>query len=236
MNTKKVLELIRQGDLDNDFIEIYVDTEQLEYQKKRYINAILKFKEHYGDGDIKIFSAPGRSEIGGNHTDHQHGQVLACALNLDAIAIVKPNDAAEICLISEDSERIVVDITNLEIKKEEMGTTLSLIKGVVAGFKNHGYKIGGFFAYVTSDVLIGSGMSSSAAFETLVGTILSGLYNEMKIHSTDIAIIGQHAENVYFGKPCGLMDQMACSTGSLVHIDFKNPKEPVVERVAFDLT
>ncbi len=235
MNTKKILELIRQGDLDNDFIDIYVDTEQLEYQKKRYTNAILKFKEHYRDGDIKIFSAPGRSEIGGNHTDHQHGQVLACALNLDAIAIVKASDVQEIHLISSDSEEIVVDITNLEIKEEEMGTTLALIKGVVAGFKNHGYEIGGFNAYVTSDVLIGSGMSSSAAFETLVGTILSGLYNEMKIHSTDIAIIGQYAENVYFGKPCGLMDQMACSTGSLVHIDFNNPKEPVVERIAFDL-
>ena len=168
----------------------------------------MKFEEYYGDDDIKIFSAPGRSEIGGNHTDHQQGQVLACALNLDAIANVKPSDASEIRLVSGDSEEIVVDITELENKGEEMGTTLALIKGVVAGFKNHGYNIGGFCAYVTSDVLIGSGMSSSAAFETLVGTILSGLYNDMKIHSTDIAIIGQYAENVYFGKPCGLMDQI----------------------------
>ena len=120
MNTKKVLELICQGELDNDFIDIYVDIEQLEYQKKRYVNAIMKFEEYYGDDDIKIFSAPGRSEIGGNHTDHQHGQVLACALNLDAIAIVKPSDASEIRLVSGDSEEIVVDITELENKGEEM--------------------------------------------------------------------------------------------------------------------
>ena len=129
----------------------------------------------------------------------------------------------------------MVDLTDLAIKEEEMGTTLSLIKGVLAGFQERNYKLGGFHAYITSDVLIGSGVSSSAAFETLIGSILSGLYNEMQISSTDIAIIGQYAENVYFGKPCGLMDQMACSTGSLVYIDFYDPKAPVVERVSFDM-
>ena len=234
MDTKKIIELIENGSFDEKLIDIYVDTEQLEYQKKRYIDTIFKFEEHYGAGDVQIFSAPGRSEIGGNHTDHQHGKVLACAINRDAIGVVKPMDG-EIRLISDGSEEFVVDITDIAIKEEEKGTTLALIKGVVAGLQERNYKIGGFQAYITSDVLIGSGVSSSAAFETLIGSILSGLYNEMTISSTDIAIIGQYAENVYFGKPCGLMDQMACSTGSLVYIDFYDSKNPVVEKVAFDM-
>ncbi len=234
MDTKKIIELIENGSLDEKFIDIYVDTEQLEYQKKRYINTITKFEEHYGDGEVQIFSAPGRSEIGGNHTDHQHGKVLACAINRDAIGVVKPLEGV-VRLISDGSEEYVVDIADIAIKEEEKGTTLALVKGVLAGFQERNYKIGGFCAYITSDVLIGSGVSSSAAFETLIGSILSGLYNEMTISSTDIAIIGQYAENIYFGKPCGLMDQMACSTGSLVYIDFYDPKNPVVERVAFDM-
>lgn len=234
MDTKKIIELIESGNFDEKLIDIYVDTDQLEYQKKRYIDTITKFEEYYGEGEVQIFSAPGRSEIGGNHTDHQHGKVLACAINRDAIGVVKQIDG-EIRLISDGSEEYVVDISDLAIKEEEKGTTLSLIKGVLAGFQERNYKIGGFKAYITSDVLIGSGVSSSAAFETLIGSILSGLYNEMSISSTDIAIIGQYAENVYFGKPCGLMDQMACSTGSLVYIDFYDPKNPVVERVSFDM-
>lgn len=235
MDIKKILELINQGDFDADFVDIYVDESQLEYQRKRYIEAIMKFEELYGNGDIKIFSAPGRSEIGGNHTDHQHGKVLACAINMDAIAIVKKTEAEEVRLVSNDSEEIVVDITNLSICETDKGSTMALIKGVLAGLCERGYQIGGFHAYITSDVLIGSGVSSSAAFETLIGTILSGLYNEMKISSTDIAIIGQFAENIYFGKPCGLMDQMACSIGSLVYIDFVNPEKPLVEKISFDL-
>ncbi|MBR2046419.1 MAG: galactokinase [Agathobacter sp.] len=235
MDTKKVLELIRKGDLDRDIIDIYVDAEQLEYQKERYVDAIMKFKEYYGDGDIEIFSAPGRSEIGGNHTDHQHGKVLACAINMDAIGIVKKVKAEEVRIVSDDSVEIVVDITDLTIREEEKGSTLSLIKGVLAGFHGKGYKIGGFSAYITSDVLIGSGVSSSAAFETLIGAILSGLYNKMMVPAIEIAMIGQFAENIYFGKPCGLMDQMACSIGSLVYIDFLNPEKPHVEKIAFDL-
>ena len=235
MDTKKIIDLIKENEFNKKLNEIYVDAERLEYQKERYIDTIRKFEEHYGAGDVQIFSAPGRSEIGGNHTDHQHGKVLACAINLDAIGIVRKSELNEVRLISDGSDEIVVDITDLAIKEAEMGTTLSLIKGVLAGFQERDYKIGGFEAYITSDVLIGSGVSSSAAFETLIGSILSGLYNDMSISSTDIAIIGQYAENVYFGKPCGLMDQMACSTGSLVYIDFKDPKAPVVERIPFDM-
>jgi len=235
MDTKKVLELIQKGDLNHDFIDIYVDAEQLEYQKKRYISAITKFVDCYGDGDIQIFSAPGRSEVGGNHTDHQHGKVLACAINMDAIGVVKRVKAEEVRIVSDDSSEIVVDITDLTIREEEKGSTLALIKGVLAGFHGKGYEIGGFCAYITSDVLIGSGVSSSAAFETLIGTILSGLYNKMMVPAVEIAMIGQYAENTYFGKPCGLMDQMACSIGSLAYIDFRNPEKPYVEKIDFDL-
>lgn len=234
MDAAKMRECIKNGEFDQKFIDVYVDAEQLEYQKKRYIDAITKFEELYGAGEAQVFSAPGRSEIGGNHTDHQHGKVLACAINRDAIGVVKPV-ADEIRLVSDGSEEYVVNLSDISMKEEEKGTTLSLIKGVLAGFLERNYKIGGFHAYITSDVLIGSGVSSSAAFETLIGSILSGLYNDMSISSTDIAIIGQYAENVYFGKPCGLMDQMACSTGSLVYIDFKEPKAPVVEKVSFDM-
>ena len=138
-------------------------------------------------------------------------------------------------VVSDGYDLITISLDNLTRKEEEEGTTISLIKGVLAGFVEHGHTVGGFQAYITSDVLIGAGLSSSAAFETIIGTIISGLYNDMTISPIEIAIIGQYAENVYFGKPCGLMDQMACSVGSLVHIDFANPADPMVERVEFDL-
>lgn len=235
MDTKKIIELIEKGDFDKKFQEIYVDVELIEYQKKRYIQAITKFEEYYEGGDVQIFSAPGRSEIGGNHTDHQHGKVLACAINMDAIGVVKQISAEEIRIISDDSEEIVVDTTELAVNEEDKESTKALIKGVLDGLCQRGYKIGGFCAYITSDVLIGSGVSSSAAFETLIGSILSGLYNNMEVSPVEIAMIGQYAENVHFGKPCGLMDQMACSIGNLVYIDFVNVKEPYVEKVSFDL-
>lgn len=235
MHVKKVLDSISKGDLDSDFVDIYVDAEQLEYQKERYVNAIKKFEEYYGDGEIKIFSAPGRSEIGGNHTDHQHGKVLACAINKDAIAIVKKVKDDEVRIVSDDAKEIVVDIADVTICEEEKGSTLALVKGVLVGFLERGYKVGGFHTYITSDVLIGSGVSSSAAFETLIGAILSGLYNKMKVSDVEIAKIGQFSENIYFGKPCGLMDQMACSIGNLVYIDFYNPEKPLVEKIPFNL-
>ena len=184
---------------------------------------------------MEIYSAPGRSEIGGNHTDHQHGEVLAASINNDAIAIVKKLEEPVVKIISDGYDLITITLDDLEKKTSEEGSTTSLIRGVLAGTREHGYAIGGFQAYVTSDVLIGAGLSSSAAFETIIGTILSGLYNDMSISAIEIAIIGQFAENIYFGKPCGLMDQMACSVGSLVHIDFANPEKPVVNRVEFDL-
>ncbi len=216
--------------------DIYISPAVADLQIKRYIHALDQFKEIFGDGKVSIYSAPGRSEIGGNHTDHQHGNVLAASIHLDALAVVRPNNSNTIRFQSEGYELIEVSITKSAPSSDNYGTTQALVAGVVAGFMEEGYTVGGFDAYITSDVLIGAGLSSSAAFETLVGTILSGLYNEMKVSPVEIAKIGQSAENVYFGKPCGLMDQMACSVGSLVHIDFIDAANPKVEKVDFDLS
>lgn len=221
---------------DNLLADIYVDTSLISYQKQRYIEAVRSYIQCFGEGDVAIYSAPGRSEIGGNHTDHQHGQVLAAGINLDAIAVVCATSDSLIRIKSDGYDMITIDTGSpCEPVESEKESTISLIRGVVEGIRQHGHKIGGFQAYITSDVLIGAGLSSSAAFEVLIGTILSGLYNEMKVSPIEIAIISQYAENVYFGKPCGLMDQMACSVGSLVHIDFKDTTNPAVEKVEFDL-
>lgn len=235
MQSKELIQAIKSGQLNEVFTDIYGEGIHTEYQNKRYTDAVERFVNLYGDGEISIFSAPGRTEIGGNHTDHQHGEVLAASINLDAIAIVKKTDDSVVRVRSDVYPEVIISLDNLSACADEKGTTLSLIKGVLAGFTNRSLEIGGFDAYITSDVLIGSGLSSSAAFEVLIGTILSGLYNDMNVSPVLIARIGQYAENVYFGKPCGLMDQMACSVGNLVYIDFGKPQEPVVEKVDCDM-
>ena len=223
-----------QGKHSALFKDIYLDESLLDYQNKRYADAVAKFEELFGEKEVEIYSAPGRSEVGGNHTDHQLGMVLATSINLDAIAVVSKTGENIIRVVSEGYDMVEVDIEDLEEKAFEEGTTIALIRGVAANLKERGYVIGGFESYITSDVLIGAGLSSSAAFEVIIGTILSGLFNDMSISPVLIAQAGQFAENVYFGKPSGLMDQMACSVGGLIHIDFKNPEEPVVEKVPSD--
>lgn len=235
MKADVLIDEIRGGAYDSLLADIYVDAEVIPYQKGRYITSLEKFISIYGNDDVEIYSAPGRTEVCGNHTDHQHGEVLAGAINKDAVAVVRKSDESAVKIVSEGYDMIAVNLDELEYQDAEKESTLSLIKGVLYKTKELGYKIGGFDAYITSDVLIGAGLSSSAAFETLIGTILSGCYNQMTIDPIVIAQIGQFAENNYFGKPCGLMDQMACSVGSLVHIDFANPNKPVVERVVLDL-
>lgn len=214
--------------------DLYLDEAKVSEQTNRYIHAIEEYEKVFGSQEVEIYSAPGRSEIGGNHTDHQHGEVLAASINLDAIAVVSKIPDREVRIISDGYPLITIDLMQLEYRKDEEGTTAALIRGVLDGVQKRGYKTGGFQAYVTSDVLIGAGLSSSAAFETIIGTILSGLYNDMRISATEIATIGQYAENIYFGKPCGLMDQMACSVGNLVYIDFQNQEHPQVQQVAID--
>ena len=226
LNNKKYDELLN---------DIYVDTNLLDYQRERYVKAINKYVSLYGDTDVEIYSAPGRSEVGGNHTDHQHGCVLAAAVNLDAIAVVGRVDN-KIKVLSDNFDIAPINLEDLEIKKAEEGTSEALIRGVCARLKELGYNVGGFNAFITSDVLMGAGLSSSAAFETIIGTIISGLYNDMTIDPVVIAQVGQYAENVYFGKPCGLMDQCASSVGSLINIDFNDVAKPIVNKVDVDFS
>ncbi len=211
------------------------DTRRLEEQKSRYRNLAERFQKEFEEKDVRFFSTPGRSEIGGNHTDHNHGRVLAAAIHLDSIAIAAPVAEHVITVISEGyKERFEIDLTDLDAKKEEERTTFALIRGIAARFKTLGYEIGGYCAAISSDVLPGSGLSSSASIEVLLATILNALYNDNRIGNEELAVIGQYAENVYFNKPSGLMDQMTCAVGGIVTIDFKNPQQPIVQKVNFD--
>ena len=221
-----------------DFFEavrpLYVDETKLEAQRSRYTNALGKFEQLFGDGPVELFSAPGRSEVGGNHTDHQRGKVLACSLNLDVIAVVRKRVDGVITVQSEGYPLDQVDLKELNPVAGEEGTSKALIRGVAGALAEAGYTVGGFDAYTTSEVLQGSGMSSSAAFEVLLGTILSGLYNNDTVSPVEVAKASQVAENQYFGKPSGLLDQMACSVGNLVTIDFADASDPKVRRVDAD--
>ncbi|MBQ6232317.1 MAG: galactokinase [Clostridia bacterium] len=198
----------------------------------------IKIQEAYKRGAEAmkqyIFSAPGRTEISGNHTDHQHGCVLAASVNLKTTARVVLNGTSVIRIQSEGYPVISIDLTDLSVRDDEKNSTAALVRGVAAAFAQRGAKLSGFDAQVSSTVLPGSGLSSSAAFEVLIGNILNGLFFENRLDAVEIAKIGQYAENVYFGKPCGLMDQMASSVGSMVFIDFKDEQNPQVERIAFD--
>lgn len=183
---------------------------------------------------LMYYSAPGRTEIGGNHTDHQNGCVLAATVNLVTVAEVKPNNLQQIRIFSEGYAPLTVDISDLCVHVEERNTTTALVRGVAAAFASKGVKLEGFDARVRSSVFPGSGLSSSAAFEVLIGTVCNELFCEGRMSALEIAQIGQYAENVYFGKPSGLMDQMASAVGGLVFIDFEDPAKPIVERLEYD--
>jgi galactokinase len=226
---------ISAGELDAKLTGLY-GAEALEAQKARYLGACDKFSEYFpGKSDVSVFSAPGRTEICGNHTDHQHGCVLAAAVDLDVIGIVSFNDSGVIRVQSEGHGSSEADISSLSPDESEKGTSASLIRGVAAGFKKLGLEAGGFDAYTTSEVLSGSGLSSSAAFEVLIGTILDRHYNSGKAGAIEIAKIGQYAENVFFGKKSGLMDQTVCSVGSAVFMDFEDTGAPKVTAAKCDL-
>lgn len=215
------------------FSELYKDTDR---QTARYRRLAGEFEELFRCKPKRYFSASGRTEVIGNHTDHNHGRVMAAAVNLDIIAAASANDTSVVTVKSEGFDADVIDISSLEPKPQETNKSASLIRGVCAGLKNRGYKIGGFDAYTTSDVLKGSGLSSSAAFEVLAGTIINHLYNDGKISAVEIAQVAQYAENVYFGKPSGLMDQMASSVGGFISIDFEDTSAPVIEAIDYDLS
>ncbi|WP_341465467.1 galactokinase [Ruthenibacterium lactatiformans] len=209
----------------------------LERQRARYADALDCFAALYGgEREAAIYSAPGRTEIGGNHTDHNHGVVMAGAVDLDVIAVVSKNTDDVVRVKSKGFDgRDEVKLEQLSPVPAEQGRSAALIRGVAAGIAKQGGVLGGFDAYTTSDVLRGSGLSSSAAFEVVIGTVFNGEYNQGRFSAVDIAKISQYAENEYFGKPSGLMDQTACSVGSVITIDFRDPASPVVEKVDFDL-
>ena len=215
------------------FTELYKDlntaTARLEATKN-------SFEEHFGVKPTRFFSAPGRTEVSGNHTDHNYGLVLAAAVDLDVLAAVVPTNEPIIKVLSQGFPEDIVDISDLSVNPADFGKSGALIKGVCNDFLQKGYKIGGFCAYTTSNVLKGSGLSSSAAFEVLIGTILNHLYNNGEISAVEIAKTAQYAENGYFGKPSGLMDQMASSVGGFISIDFKNPATPIINEMNFDIS
>ena len=237
VKAQKMIEMINSGGLDAALDELYPTQQTGMHElspRERYLALLEEFLHRYGDREVVFVSAPGRVEIGGNHTDHQHGCVLAAAIQLDIIAVVSPNEDLSVRLKSRGFPEDKLTLDELAPKEHEKNTSTALIRGVAAGIKNLGGHIGGFDACTTSDVLKGSGISSSAAFEVLIAAIFNHLYNDGIISHTDEAKIGQYAENVYFGKPSGLMDQMASATGGFVGIDFKDPKRPVITPVEFD--
>ena len=234
-DSKTLFKKLSDGDFDARLKEVYMSDSAVETEKARETKIIESFVELYGDcEDIELFSAPGRTEVGGNHTDHNHGKVLAAGVNLDCVAAAAKRSDTTACEKTVGYGMIEIDISDLSVHEDEFGKSAGLIRGMCAGFKQYGYNIGGFNAATASNVLSGSGLSSSAAYEVLIGTILNHLYNDGKVSPVDVAKIAQFAENKYFGKPCGLMDQMASSVGSFITIDFKNPAEPVINKVDFD--
>jgi galactokinase len=223
------------NDANNVFEELYgVNTDVIQKQKKRYHTLIQKFQAFSKGKEAELFTSPGRTEIGGNHTDHNYGRVLAGAVNLDNLAIAAPNGTNFVRIHSDGYPAFEVDLSNLQPDKSEQFTSSALVRGICSRMKELGYKIGGFDACIDGGVPKGSGLSSSASFEVLIGAILSTLFNNEKLDPIQNAIIGQYAENHYFGKPCGLMDQTACAMGGLITIDFEDPSKPVVKKVNFD--
>ena len=226
--------MLENGLLDQKLAYLYGES-AVAKQRNRFVTILDNFSKVFTNRqNPQLFSAPGRTEIGGNHTDHQRGCIVAGSVNLDIGAAAEANGESVIRILSEGYPMTTVDLSDLSVKEAEYNQTSALIRGVAAGMKERGYNIGGFDAYLTSDVLQGSGLSSSAAFEVMIGTILNHLFNEGNIDPIVIAQIGQYAENVHFGKPCGLLDQMACSVGGFVAVDFYDPAKPMVEKVEFD--
>ncbi|MBQ7352661.1 MAG: galactokinase [Clostridia bacterium] len=236
MRTNELLDCIENGGLDLVLTRIY-GKENLDSQKERYIEAVKDFEAIYGKREVSLFSVPGRSELSGNHTDHNHGKVLAGSINLDIIAVSAKTDDGIIRIKSKGFDEDVVDTnTYTKPKESDFFKSNALIAGMAKAFKNDGYASGGYVAYTTSNVFKGSGLSSSAAFEVMVGNILNYFYNDGKVENVEIAKMAQYSENEFFGKPCGLMDQMACAVGGFVYIDFEDTKNPVIEKIPFDLS
>ncbi|MBO5701986.1 MAG: galactokinase [Clostridia bacterium] len=239
MNARTLKENILSGALDVRFAKLYGSDEAvLSFQRARYSALIGEFATRYGDErEVALFSVPGRSELSGNHTDHNHGCVIAGSIDLDIIAVAAKNEDSTVRIKSEGFPEDVVDINVFNTPDEaRFGKSDALIAGVADGMRARGYAVGGYDACTTSNVLKGSGLSSSAAFENMVGLIISHFYNSGEVDFVTLAQISQYSENKFFGKPCGLMDQVACAAGGIVSIDFADTSAPIVEKVDFDMT
>lgn len=229
MNLTELKNKILSGGYNDDFNLLYGETKKA---AKRYADACDAFRSLYGEREnMALFSAPGRTEVGGNHTDHQHGRVLTGSVDLDVIAVVSPNSEGIVRIKSKGYDMDTVDLNDTSKKDCEEGKAISLIRGMCDIFKKSGYSVSGFDAYTTSNVLKGSGLSSSAAFEVLIGNILNHMFNASSVSAVEIAKISQKAESGYFGKPCGLLDQTASSVGGFTGMDFADPENPVIEKV-----
>lgn len=238
LSLKDLKATLENGGYDFKLSMVYgCEVDEVAVYKERFMRLIGLFEEKFGKAEeAALFSAPGRTEIGGNHTDHQHGHVLAASVNLDTIAVAALNGSDEIHIQSEGYPMDTIKLSELDPDKKEYGKASALIRGVISRFEQMGYTVKGFDAYTTTNVLKGSGLSSSAAFEVLIGNIANTFFAGGAVSNIEIAKISQYAENVFFGKPCGLMDQMASSVGSIVAIDFLSTKEPVVEKVEYDFS
>lgn len=235
MRAAQIKDRIYTGKFDNTLKLLYGE-ERLSDQRKRYIHLIDNFISLYGDHEVGLFSVPGRSEISGNHTDHNNGKVLAASVDIDIVAVAAKTNERVIRIKSEGYREDIVDIRFLDPSNVRKNSSSAIIAGICDGFKKRGYAYGGFSACTTSDVLSGSGLSSSAAFEVMCGNILSHLYNDGKIPVMELAKVGKYAENVFFGKPCGLLDQAACAHGGFLYMDFQNNDAPVKEKLTFNLS
>ena len=203
---------------------------------ERYQNLVKSFQKKFAEEDITLFSSPGRTEISGNHTDHNHGKVLAGSINLDCVGVAAKKNSSKVHIISETfNQSFIIDLNDLSPSDKKAGT-IDLVKGLLQGFKESGYEVGGFNAYITSNVISAAGVSSSASFEMLLCSILNTFFNEGRMDTVAYAHIGKYSENVYWDKASGLLDQMACAVGGLITIDFMEPASPVVEKIDFDFS
>jgi galactokinase len=232
----QLIQSILSGNADNEFALLYGGRfDRLEHQRRRYVALVSAYKDAFPEGGmVELFSTPGRTEVGGNHTDHNAGRVLAAAVNLDTIAAAVKTGSGIITIRSEGYTPLRVDTLDLAMRPAEKNTSTALVRGVCARMQELGFQVGGFNAYISSEVLKGSGLSSSAAYEVLIFTLLNHFYNRAQIDPITGAMISRYAENHYFGKPCGLMDQTTAAVGGFVTIDFKDAAKPVVKKVAFD--
>ncbi|MFN8047219.1 MAG: galactokinase family protein [Ancrocorticia sp.] len=227
---------LSSGGLDPQLVKIYgAHPGDVSSARTRFAAVIEDYTSRFGQGDVSLFTAPGRTEMGGNHTDHQHGRVLAGAVTMDMVACASPNDSRWIRIASQGYPEVAVNLDDLERKPREEGTSAALVRGVAAALYERGHQLTGFSASVSSTVPGGAGLSSSAAYEILVGVILNHFSCGDAVSPVELAQIGQFAESQYFGKPCGLLDQMACSIGGVISIDFADPSEPIVEAINLDL-